>query len=60
MIVLKSVYNKEQIQYIAEQLSFAKKNKLNVSSINWWFEAESDSFPERIEISFKSELAKKD
>jgi hypothetical protein len=57
---LKIVHNKEQIQYLAEQLNFAKKNKLDVDRIYLWFEEEDSSFPDNLEVAFTSNFGKKD
>jgi hypothetical protein len=59
-IFLKSIYDKDQIQYLAEQFNFAKKNKLDIGQVYLWFEEEDSSFPGQIEVAFRTKYSKED
>ena len=60
MSVLKSIHRKNHIEYLTDQLNFAVKNKLEISHVHLWFEDDESSFPNEIEISFRSKFGEED
>jgi|9_EtaG_2_1085328.scaffolds.fasta_scaffold03783_12 uncharacterized protein YbaP (TraB family) len=56
--MLKTIHNKEHIKYLADQLNFAKRNKLEVDKIYFWFENEDTQTwnPNKLEVHFRSAI----